>query len=91
MIDEELESVATPTSAASAVERRVRTQCIIIDGENAIISASEFDYLRMVEYRSIKLGAVYDAAKAVIARDWSDNDPDCIALIGALAEAVYAI
>ena len=65
--------------------------CICIKGENAIISAEQFDYLCRQSEKVAKLEKVVDAAVNVVRWDWHDIDEECVADIARLEEALDAL
>lgn len=66
----------------------MQVKCITIEGENAIISAEEFDWLMAQAAKIEKLEKVAAAASDVVAWDWSDNDADRVADIAKLERAI---
>lgn len=69
----------------------MQVKCITIEGENAIISAVEFDWLMAQAARVEKLEKIAAAAWDVAAWDWSDNDPEPVLHMAILERALDAL
>jgi hypothetical protein len=65
--------------------------CITIEGENAIVPAVQFDYLREQAAKVEKLEKIANAAVKVVTWDWSDNDAEREADMRRLRKAVEAL
>jgi len=69
----------------------MQVKCITIEGENAIIAADQFDWLCEQADKVAKLEKVAEAARDVVAWDWSDNDAECVGDIAKLERALDAL
>jgi hypothetical protein len=69
----------------------MQVKCITIEGENAIISAAEFDWLMAQAAKVEKLEKVAAAAWDVAAWDWSDNDAEPARDMAILERALNAL
>lgn len=69
----------------------MQVKCITIEGENAIMSAVQFDWLCAQAARIEKLDKVVEAAANVVAWDWSDSGDDRVSDMEKLERALDAL
>lgn len=69
----------------------MQVKTITITGENVIIASGEFADLCEAAAKAEKLWKVVEAARNVLAWDWSDNVEDCVKDIETLQAAVDSL